>query len=1147
MKTRMNWGPQWSPIALGLLLAACGLPGCAAPDDPPDDPDDPEELATSTDELTWEFSTTAPDGYTVGLEFASNAPAGTVRIAACDPWVIYAVTANLTLFASGDSGTTWSAPLPSPASTSIACDVHRLFAYDPTVNALRVAFSTISASEQRDHRRTDGTFDSWSGTIPDDLPPGLNDIRSGDGMIYGRTSTGAQYYRDYSGWHYIGTGTTTTGWGTPTLSSPAARAFRLDAGGGIVRNDTTFTGYNGTWAFVPSGPHTWADLAGTMDPDPFHGTNYTNFRGAGGTLFGLTTDAKVYRFRFAESNCTDGIDNDADGFSDAADSDCIGTLAQSYCSTHAAGTYCLSRLPNASTLQPGLMTCGSPFNVQLGACTPVGGGGSDTFADTTIPEPPVGIGHWCVIKRGSAWDVQYGASPADPCTALQNAGTGDVTGAGLYTVAGYNNVALNCDGFPKAQVRRGWGTEPIAALRATYVNNTNCLMVVSPDALPIFNSPYAVDATSIASRHQDGGSPFDFPVVGGNCATTFNGNADFDRYGEGNPPNVRRIFEPAHDRNMDQGTPIVAMADGVVDVSHDRAFSAAPPAPMPTLQTSHQSVVFVKYSVGTGSYKEEFVTAYAHLRHRRVLQGQRVKKGQLLGFSGDTGASDGPHVDFNTFKMTNTPLSATLLAANRGPVLFAAPGSFVCPGDSDMTFSTAIDPWGWGMPSGFLDPRVAGDFVDSNTGLPVNMFKSFVGAPVASNGTGGADGRGAFSIKLWATSAQTPPYSECPVDAAGHVAAGSVQGYCDLSREMLPVPAGGGPNAYTRGDGVSAIVGVGNDNHVYELAFVNNAWSRTDLTWLSRNPSFLSGGTAPVATGQARGYKRADNVSAVVYRGGSNNHIYEISLSPGGSWALADLTALSGAPADAASSPAGYVRGGVSTVVYTNGSGRVIELTLSGGAWHKTDLMTSAAAWNPAPGVTWSSPTPYVRQGGVWAVVYIATTGHVWELSHSPGQNGWAAADLTVLSGSAVNADYATYNELSAYVRSDNVNAVLFRGTNNHLYEISLGTSGGWNLADLNVMASGSAPTGFMVPVFPLKNLVTFRGSNNHLYQMSLTAGGSWGTTDLTPSANFPDSASQHATHISRSDGVVQTVYVGANRTRIRGIASGGGNAVLAE
>ena len=50
---------------------------------------------------------------------------------------------------------------------------------------------------------------------------------------------------------------------------------------------------------------------------------------------------------------------------------------------------------------------------------------------------------------------------------------------------------------------------------------------------------------------------------------------------------------------------------------------------------------YVSVSHGSGN-----TTVYAHLSSRKVSVGQKVKQGDLLGITGSTGISSGPHLHF---------------------------------------------------------------------------------------------------------------------------------------------------------------------------------------------------------------------------------------------------------------------------------------------------------------------------------------------------------------------------------------------------------------------------------------------------------------------------------------------------------------------
>jgi len=82
---------------------------------------------------------------------------------------------------------------------------------------------------------------------------------------------------------------------------------------------------------------------------------------------------------------------------------------------------------------------------------------------------------------------------------------------------------------------------------------------------------------------------------------------------------------------------------------------------------------------------------------------------------------------------------------------------------------------------------------------------------------------------------------------------------------------GGGPTGYVRGDGVTAVVFCGSDNHVHELALIGGQWVHTDL-------SLVANSTATF--GYPFAYVRSDRVSSVIYQG-ADAHIHELALPAG--------------------------------------------------------------------------------------------------------------------------------------------------------------------------------------------------------------------------------------------------------------------------
>ena len=53
---------------------------------------------------------------------------------------------------------------------------------------------------------------------------------------------------------------------------------------------------------------------------------------------------------------------------------------------------------------------------------------------------------------------------------------------------------------------------------------------------------------------------------------------------------------------------------------------------------------------GRGSDGQLYYTLYAHMTKYIVSRGQSVKKGQIIGYVGSTGASTGPHLHYEITK-----------------------------------------------------------------------------------------------------------------------------------------------------------------------------------------------------------------------------------------------------------------------------------------------------------------------------------------------------------------------------------------------------------------------------------------------------------------------------------------------------------------
>lgn len=94
----------------------------------------------------------------------------------------------------------------------------------------------------------------------------------------------------------------------------------------------------------------------------------------------------------------------------------------------------------------------------------------------------------------------------------------------------------------------------------------------------------------------------------------------------------------AVDFAVPEGTPVVAARDGVVVETKDR-YSVGRPDPALVTQANFVAVMHADHSVAY----------YYHLApyRVRVSAGQRVRAGDLLAYSGNTGYSNGPHLHFD--------------------------------------------------------------------------------------------------------------------------------------------------------------------------------------------------------------------------------------------------------------------------------------------------------------------------------------------------------------------------------------------------------------------------------------------------------------------------------------------------------------------
>jgi murein DD-endopeptidase MepM/ murein hydrolase activator NlpD len=305
--------------------------------------------------------------------------------------------------------------------------------------------------------------------------------------------------------------------------------------------------------------------------------------------------------------------------------------------------------------------------------------------------PISGMGNYCSLTwPNGGWAFASDPAGGDPCQWLINQSDPGYTVArkGLYSASGSNNVVVRCNSNKSwVGIYRNVGNGPLTAAYDSAVNNKKsyCVFTVAPVKMPIFNAPFSLAANySQATGFDHARPPYttlnvaDFGQPGSTTATIVD-NKGRDKSNAGYIDNHAGI-----DWFLPKGTAIRAAADGTVVAARDWMSTCT------GSDSKVQKEVAIKHTVsGQNGYYEQFVTYYAHLSSYVVTNGQAVTKGQLLGYSGNTGCSTAPHLHFGTLRLTNT-------AAHRLETLHFFDG----PEHSDGS-NYIVDPYGFSAPKGF--------------------------------------------------------------------------------------------------------------------------------------------------------------------------------------------------------------------------------------------------------------------------------------------------------------------------------------------------------------------------------------------------------------------------------------------------------------
>lgn len=93
------------------------------------------------------------------------------------------------------------------------------------------------------------------------------------------------------------------------------------------------------------------------------------------------------------------------------------------------------------------------------------------------------------------------------------------------------------------------------------------------------------------------------------------------------------VFHEGIDISNQIGTPVRCTADGVVSFAGYKDYFGN------LVQITHPS--------------SGFKTMYGHLKKAAVIEGQVVKRGEIIGYLGNSGRSTGPHLHYEVHKLTN--------------------------------------------------------------------------------------------------------------------------------------------------------------------------------------------------------------------------------------------------------------------------------------------------------------------------------------------------------------------------------------------------------------------------------------------------------------------------------------------------------------
>jgi len=192
-------------------------------------------------------------------------------------------------------------------------------------------------------------------------------------------------------------------------------------------------------------------------------------------------------------------------------------------------------------------------------------------------------------------------------------------------------VYFNASGIPMEQRRAGFGG--INRYKELEGYNNSELVVNTTKRIDILSKELVVQSKSLdeilkLAKEKDKllvAIPAIQPIRNENLKAVASG------FGYRNDPFTKiRKFHAGMDFSAKTGTPVFATGDGVVDKADNTA-------------SGYGNHIVIRHGFG-------YETLYGHLSKYNVRAGQKVKRGDVIGYVGSTGRSEAPHLHYEVHK-----------------------------------------------------------------------------------------------------------------------------------------------------------------------------------------------------------------------------------------------------------------------------------------------------------------------------------------------------------------------------------------------------------------------------------------------------------------------------------------------------------------